>query len=508
MNYMSSDSAMSGIGNFCSEKIVNMRNNNKMRIRVSPPQRRFASGSSFCDRQAQLLVQNHENFRKSAEPVRVMYYDVNGSWVDYPKEVLDLVKVSFLAGKPMVEVNIQGCDFLLDFYRMLEIQFDSGDEKSIAWIDVKGKCFFPKVFVNSSEAFVSYDRNEEILGNKCPKIEIEVKILEDSDNLDSLSGKRKRVSEEIEVEQIERGKSEGSSSNVRNLDAKRRQIVANEVDKARWEKTKLLNEGEKEYTIVKNLFLSGLRSEETDATITRIHQCTRTGVLDKARYEVFMKQMEIMKKARGDANMVFAWHGTSAEGVDSILAHGFGMPDQVQTPRPHGVGVYLSPAKLPHISAMMSDIDDNGEKHVILCRVLLGKCEKIEAGSNQKLPSSLDFDTGVDQLTDPKWYVVWPTNMSTHILPELVVSYKSANHVQGQVTGTPCVKLDSPVPSPFVAKLFAKLGRSLPPLKVLQLQTLCGSLKDGKVGKDMFMEQLRSVVGDEMLRSAINEIRG
>ena len=47
----------------------------------------------------------------------------------------------------------------------------------------------------------------------------------------------------------------------------------------------------------------------------------------------------------------------------------------------------------------------------------------------------------------------------------------------GQVTGTPCVKLDSPVPSPFVAKLFAKLGRSLPPLKVLQLQTLCGSLK-------------------------------
>lgn len=383
---------------------------------------------------------------------------------------------------------------------MLEIQFDSGCEKSIAWIDMKGKCFFPKVFVNSSEAFVNSDGNygdQEGFGNNCPKIEIEVKILEDSDNLDSPSGKRKRVSEEIEVEQIEREKSEGSSSNFRNLDAKRRQIVESEMGKARWEKTKLLKEGQKEYTIVKNLFLSGLRSVEPDAMITRIHQCTRTGVLDKARYEVFMKQMEIMKKARGDANMVFAWHGTSAKGVDSILAHGFGMPDQVQPPRPHGVGVYLSPARLPHISAMMSDIDDNGEKHVILCRVLLGNCEKIDAGSKQKLPSCLDFDTGVDQLTDPKWYVVWPTNMSTHILPELVISYKSANYVQGQVTGTPCV-----------TKLFAKLGRSLPPLKLLQLQTLCGSLKDGKVGKDVFMEQLKSVVGDEMLRSAINEIRG
>lgn len=33
-------------------------------------------------------------------------------------------------------------------------------------------------------------------------------------------------------------------------------------------------------------------------------------------------------------------------------------------------------------------------------------------------------------------------------------------------------------------------------------------LQDGKVGKIMFMERLRSVVGDEMLRSTIHEIRG
>lgn len=352
---MNSDSATSKIGNFCSEKIVNMKNNNKMRIRVSPPQQRFGSTPSFCDRQARFLVQNHSNFRKSAEPVRVMYYDVNGSWADYPGEVLDLVKASFLGGKPMVEVNIRGCDFILDFYRMLEIQFDSGIEKSIAWIDVKGKCFFPKLFVNSSEVFVNGDGNKEILGNKYPKIEIEVKILEDSDNYSGdFSNKRKRDSEDIEVEQAVRGKSEGSSTNVGKFEAKRRKTVASEMGKARWEKTRLLKEGEKEYMTVKNVFLSGLRMVEPGATITRIHQCTRTGPLYKARYEAFMKQMEILKKARGDANMVFAWHATSAKGVERILAHGIGMPDLVQPPHPHGIGVSLSPVKFPHIRYLFS----------------------------------------------------------------------------------------------------------------------------------------------------------
>ncbi|KAL3514330.1 hypothetical protein ACH5RR_027047 [Cinchona calisaya] len=479
-----------------------------MKIRVSPPHQICASASSFGDRQARFLVQNHWNFKKSAEPVRVMYYDGNGSWVDYPKEVLDSVKLSFLGGKPIVEVNIRDCEFLLDFYRMLEIELDNGNEKSIAWIDVKGKCFFPKIFVNSNQGFVNCDGNEEILRDKCPKIEIEVKILGDSEHNSESFSNRKRVCEDIEVEQVERGKFEGCSSNVGNLDAKRRRIVACEMGEVKWKKTKLLKEWEREYVIVKNLFLSGLRMVDPGATITRIHKCTRTGPLDKARYESFMKRMEIMKKIRGDANMVFAWHGASAKVVECILAHGFGMLDEVQPPQPHGVGVYLSPAKFPHISAMMSEVDDNGEKHVILCRVLLGKYEKVDASSKQKLPSTLDFDTGVDHLTDPKLYVVWPTNMSTHILPEVVISYKPSNHLQGQVTGTSSVKLVPRVSNPFVAKLFSKLGRSLPSPKIQQLQTLCGAFKDGKLGKDMFMGQLRSVVGDEMLRSTIHEIRG
>lgn len=72
---------------------------------------------------------------------------------------------------------------------------------------------------------------------------------------------------------------------------------------------------------------------------------------------------------------------------------------------------------------MFTETDENGEKHIILCRVILGKCEKIGAGSWQLQSSSVEYDSGVDDLKNPKWYVVWCDNMNTHILPECVVSY-------------------------------------------------------------------------------------
>lgn len=85
------------------------------------------------------------------------------------------------------------------------------------------------------------------------------------------------------------------------------------------------------------------------------------------------------------------------------------------------------------ISAMLSETDENDEKHIILCRVTLGKCEKVEAGSQQSNPSGAEYDSGVDDLKNPKWYVVWYANMNTHILPECVVSYIPMN-----LSGKPC----------------------------------------------------------------------
>lgn len=509
----------------CSEKIVDV-NNKQMIVRVSPKGLSYPSSSvssakvSFCGNHVQLLIQNHENFKRSGEPGRVMSY-VNGSWVDYPMDVVELVKSCFAEGRPVTEVNIRGTTCLIDFYRMLEIDFCSGFEKSVAWIDVNGKCFFPRVFVNSTEPIgnhVSNNNNNNNNGDdeatvyrECPKIEIEVRICENSKasgNLDLKevdSCKRARDNEEFEVEQARSGKSEGSSSNFR---VKRRQIAASEMDMPRWPKTRLMKKEEKGYIIVNNLFSSGFGIMEPGATITRIHQCTRTGPIHKARYEVFLKQMEIVKKARGESNMVFAWHGTSAKGVQSILTHGFGLSNVAQGSQAHGNGVHLSSLKFPCDSALMSEVDVNGEKHVILCRVILGKCEKVEAGSQQRFPSSVDFDSGADDLENPRWYVVWCTNMNTHVLPEVVVSYKPANNAQGQFTGDSFVNSVPTSSSPSIANLISRLRRSLPPPKVQELLNLYSSFKDGEVGKEIFLKQLRSVVGDAMLRSIIHGMHG
>lgn len=74
----------------------------------------------------------------------------------------------------------------------------------------------------------------------------------------------------------------------------------------------------------------------------------------------------------------------------------------------------------------MSDPDHAGEGHVVLCRVIVGNPEQVDVGSPRCHPSGDEFDSGVDDLEKPSWYIVWGTRMNTHILPEFVVSFKTS----------------------------------------------------------------------------------
>lgn len=461
-----------------------------LRVAVSP-----------CSKTCDPLIQNYSNFKLTSEPKRVMFYD-HGSWTDYPEVVVEVVKLGFSEGKPMIEAHIQGLDRFLDFYRMLEIELESGNQRSISWIDVDGKCFFPKIFINS------YDNNDPdfVAGyENSPKIEIEIKLSKlgsseglrssDLNEMEKLS-KRKR-GEHAEIDQPEE-----SSSNFK----VKRSKIEKELQSPRWPKTRVLRAEEEGYTLVKNLFLTGLKTVEPGAEVTVINQCVRTGPLDVARRQVFMKQMEITKQARGASNMVFAWYGTSAKGVESILMHGFGIPAMPSRSEGHGSGIHLSPVRSPQNSALLSEMDENGEKHIILCKVILGKSEKIDAGSRQSHPSSVEYDTGVDDLTSPKWYTVWYANMNTHIVPECVVSYRPAANVPGSVNGVSSVNWVPP--SRLIAKLLYRMKSYLPMPKFQELRTLCGLYNEGKLGKNVFLRQLRSVIGDDLLRSTIQEIRG
>lgn len=62
----------------------------------------------------------------------------------------------------------------------------------------------------------------------------------------------------------------------------------------------------------------------------------------------------------------------------------------------------------------------------------MGNMELVHPGSCQCYPSSEDFDSGVDDLQNPKHYTIWNMNMNTHIYPEYVVSFKISSRVSSE----------------------------------------------------------------------------
>lgn len=83
-------------------------------------------------------------------------------------------------------------------------------------------------------------------------------------------------------------------------------------------------------------------------------------------------------------------------------------------------------------SACNSVIDKDGLRHILLCRVILGKAELVQIGSEQCHPSSEEFDSGMDNLTSPRKFIVRSTHMNTHILPEYVVSFRAPCSLAGE----------------------------------------------------------------------------
>jgi hypothetical protein len=163
--------------NDVARKMVEM-----IRVRVPQSQSPYASSSlqllSDCC-SSRFMIQNNSNFKRSGAPAGFMFYR-NGSWINFPNEVLRDLRLGFLEGKPIMDLSIGGSNYLFDFLRMLQIDFLTENQGSIAWIDKNGKCFFPKVFVD--EEFAKSDENP-----KNPKIEIEIRI-----DIDGNSSKRKR----------------------------------------------------------------------------------------------------------------------------------------------------------------------------------------------------------------------------------------------------------------------------------------------------------------------------
>lgn len=79
-----------------------------------------------------------------------------------------------------------------------------------------------------------------------------------------------------------------------------------------------------------------------------------------------------------------------------------------------------------------ADPDEDGVKHMLLCRVIMGKMEQISPNSEQYNPSCEEFDSGVDNLACARKYIVWSSHMNTHILPEFLVSFRASSNLRGE----------------------------------------------------------------------------
>ncbi|KAK1317557.1 Inactive poly [ADP-ribose] polymerase RCD1 [Acorus calamus] len=382
---------------------------------------------------------------------------------------------------------MDGSSYLFDFMRMVRIELETGHQKPVAWMDVNGRCFFPTTDESS---------------NSSQKVEIEIKI---DTCLKKNPLKRKTISNPPPPPPPPPPPILSPSSDVTQREEWGESFIetADPPKKPRWTYLEPVSEGDRAYALVSDLFFNEMRRFYPGITITSVSKCSHTDAPGTARLWAFQLQLALTRSARGSANVRFAWHGTSARGVDSIVKHGFGRPNR----NSHGTGVYLSPPRCPYSSSLLSEVDENGQRYLLLCRVIMGRFERVEAWSSQFHPSSDEYDSGVDDLVNPRWYVIWSTHMNTHILPEYVVSFKSATPVE-VCSPRPMNSSNRTSAATMMSfpRLFAEIKKSIPAAGFRTLENLYKEYKAGKFGKAVLIRHIRSIAGDKLLISTIQGV--
>ncbi|XP_058088232.1 probable inactive poly [ADP-ribose] polymerase SRO2 [Magnolia sinica] len=271
----------------------------------------------------------------------------------------------------------------------------------------------------------------------------------------------------------------------------------------------LLEEGDKDYSFVKRIFLAGMGSLAKNTSVEAIHRNQHSSFLGKSRLQTFRIYSEAMMKKCGDnINMRFAWYGASKDDICGILQHGFGQYETPENGGLYGYGLYLSPAGSSVNSVASSNADENGLRHVLFCRVILGNLEEVLPGSRQFHPSSEEFDSGVDNQSSPKKYIVWSTHMNTHILPEYTISFRLPSlTTRGFRRTREPLRKPSSAWMPF-PKLITMLSGSLPSSTISLIKRHHNDYMEKKITREYLIQRVRQLAGDKLLVAAIRSFRG
>ncbi|KAI4328259.1 hypothetical protein L6164_020629 [Bauhinia variegata] len=242
--------------------------------------------------------------------------------------------------------------------------------------------------------------------------------------------------------------------------SRRLKLHGNE-DLPRNELTRVENETQ-EWNLIRKSFLMGMGCMGRVTDIVAIHKNKSTGNLEKqARLDSFrIFSKAVADKCNGNPNMRFAWYGGSLKELLEILHLGFSGCRRIQTEdNSHGVGICLSPAKFSIDGAVAAVADEDGMRHVLLCKVALGRVEVVPCGSGSGSPAP-----------------------SKTLRPRIA-----------QWTSFP--------------NLMAKLSKFLEPSKMALLVRGYSDYQEHKMSRPQWIKKVKEIVGERLLLSMIRNRR-
>ncbi|XP_055806866.1 probable inactive poly [ADP-ribose] polymerase SRO2 [Solanum dulcamara] len=265
-----------------------------------------------------------------------------------------------------------------------------------------------------------------------------------------------------------------------------------------------VEEGEEEHDLMKAGFVSGLRQLGKEIEVVAIHKNLCSTIIGQAKLQSFRIYCEAMrKKCGGNANIKYAWFGSSKDEIYKIISYGFSTITEPKSGECFGIGVHLHPANIHGVLSAVEDED--GLRHMLLCRVILGNTEVVEASSKQFQPTSPHFDSGVDNYLAPKTYIIWPSYMNSHILPNFLLTFRSPTLLSGNPSKIKKLPL-KPTPRIKFSNLLSVLSKSLHPSSMVLISKYYEDFQRNKISKMVLVQKLRQVAGDTSLLKSCHEI--
>ncbi|XP_055829855.1 inactive poly [ADP-ribose] polymerase RCD1-like isoform X1 [Solanum dulcamara] len=496
------------------------------------------------------VLKNYLNFMRSRVPQRVLFYQ-NSEWTDFPQDIILIVKEDFRAKKAVFEVKVRDFHIMLDILHMVQVDLITGLQKPVAWIDEAGSCFFPESYRISSEMHGNFEtqskRTEEFMTTEPNRVtDINLQLDIDLNGLDSCNLEGVEESnigyKRIKVNPL---KDNQEFADDKKSDAKMEQVAENKQNQEAMSPDLVASLKLVDAESVKNMFIMGMNviPNKDEIKITKY-----SSNYLRARLELFEKQVEIMQKYRGNANVRYAWLAASKDLISTIMNYGLAPGGPKNRPK-FGVGVHLSALHCASKSAINCDADKNGVHYMVFTRVILGNVEPLHCGSEQWHPSDEKYDSGVDDLENPTHYVVWNMNLNTHIYPECVLSFRippvakgphfgNDSRIHGSGVSTCCRGPVDQVPTNTfqkdsgshyhqvsMGKLALEKAARTPKSPWLPFSLLIDAISNvvtakkmndvtsnfelfesKKICRDEFVRQLRLIVGDTLLKSTITSL--